>query len=83
MKYSLPANNLYGSKAVMLDIPDAWDTSIYEYAGVHEPAMTEDAIADDIGRDVPLKLAVYPYACCGYYSEKGNVEKTSPTTSLL
>ena len=40
MLYALPANNLYGNEPIALSIPDNWDVTVCEYAGVHAPAMT-------------------------------------------
>lgn len=41
MRYPLPANNLYGNAPVWIDIPDTWEVSIHEYAGVNAPALSD------------------------------------------
>ena len=55
MKFALPAHNLYGNAPVMLDIPDNWDVSVHEYAGVREPAMSDEAIRQAVAH--PLGCA--------------------------
>lgn len=45
MQFSLPANNLYDNKPVVIDIPDSWDVSVCQYAGANAPAMTAEQIA--------------------------------------
>lgn len=45
MRFSLPANNLYGNEPVCIDIPDHWEVSVCQYAGADAPAMRREQIA--------------------------------------
>lgn len=40
MIFRLPANNLYDNAPIPISIPDHWDVTVCEYAGVSAPAMT-------------------------------------------
>lgn len=48
MRFPLPANNLYGNEPINIDIPDSWDVTVCQYAGVNAPALTYDQIAKAI-----------------------------------
>ncbi len=56
--------------------PDYGTAITYHFNGeTMKWADNWDVIVDEIGRDTPLKLVIYPYACTGYYSETGNIVK--------
>ncbi|MBQ7796994.1 MAG: DUF2088 domain-containing protein [Lachnospiraceae bacterium] len=60
MIFPLPANNLYGNEPIPIVIPDDWDVTVCEYAGVNAPAMSyqeiQNAIAHPLGCE-PISIA--------------------------
>lgn len=52
MIFPLPANNLYGNAPIPISIPDDWEVTICDYAGVDAPPMNYEQIADAIAAPI-------------------------------